>query len=96
MGKIKFKKLKKLRHNPVNLPSTEDVARARVPENLRSDKQLPVISQVRLRNSSPCIILPLQQIRKDSGGVMDMSCLYIITGESCEKIPVIILYACVS
>ena len=56
MGKVKFRKLKKLRHNPVNLPSNEDVARARVPENLRSEKQLPVISQVGLRNLSLLVI----------------------------------------
>lgn len=53
MGKVKFRKLKKLRHNPVNLPSTEEVERARVPENSRSEKQLPVISQVRMHSSLP-------------------------------------------
>ena len=56
MGKVKFRKLKKLRHNPVDLPSTEEVARARVPEDLRSEKQPPVISQVRLRNLPLCVI----------------------------------------
>ena len=62
MGKVKFRKLKKLRYNPVDLPSTEDVARTRVPENIKSEKQLPVISQVRLQCFPRYIILPLQQI----------------------------------
>ena len=46
MGKVKFRKLKKLRHNPVDLPSNEDVACAIPAESSQLEKQLPVISQV--------------------------------------------------
>lgn len=52
MGKVKFRKLKKLRHNPVDLPSNEDVSCAMIStESSQLEKQLPVISQVN-RNAS--------------------------------------------
>ena len=67
MGKVKFSKLKKLRHNPVDLPSAEDVKRAQIPEDIRSETRLPVISQVQLHCFFPNWLYHIALFNKSEG-----------------------------
>jgi len=67
MGKVKFRKLKRLRHNPVDLPSAEDVVRAQVPEDTRSESQIPIISQVWLHCFFPYWLYHIALFNKFEG-----------------------------
>ena len=49
MGKVKFRKLKSLRHNPVDLPSADELSRVEVAEDSLPDQNAPVLSKVRLK-----------------------------------------------
>jgi len=47
MGKVKFKKLKSLRHNPVDLPSAEDLSKVEIADDSLQDQSAPVLSKVK-------------------------------------------------
>ena len=49
MGKVKFKKLKSLRHNPVDLPSADDLSKMEIAEDSLQDQSAPVLSKVGLQ-----------------------------------------------